>query len=50
MHNFLAEDHAQLDKILENVLSEANHFLSEVDTLSRWHSFTIKDRRDKYLR
>ena len=33
MHKFLAEDHAQLDKILENIVSEANRFLSKVDTL-----------------
>ena len=32
MHKFLAEDRAQLDKILEDILTEANHFLSEVDT------------------
>mgnify|MGYP006415097831 FL=1 len=33
MHRFLAEDHAQFDKILENTLSEANRFLAEVDRL-----------------
>ena len=32
MHKFLSEDRAQLDKILEDILSEANRFLSEVDT------------------
>ena len=32
MHKFLSKDRAQLDKILDNVLSEANHFLAEVDT------------------
>ncbi|MCP4139174.1 MAG: aspartate aminotransferase family protein [Chloroflexi bacterium] len=32
MHKFLSKDRAQLDKILEDILNEANHFLSEVDT------------------
>jgi hypothetical protein len=33
MHKFLSEDQAQIDKLLNKVVVEANRFLSELDTL-----------------
>ena len=33
MHKFLSEDQAQIDKLLNEVVVEANRFLSELDTL-----------------
>ena len=32
MYKFLSEDRTKLDKLLENILTEANRFLSKVDT------------------
>ncbi len=33
MYKFLSEDQAQIDKLLNKVVVEANRFLSELDTL-----------------
>jgi len=33
MHKFLSEDQAHIEKLLDNVVVEANRFLSELDTL-----------------